>query len=320
MVTDATVEAADRAARIWAAAEPGPIVPGSEAHKRAFCRMLLDTHNPYRPSIIDWPALDRPARDRLVGLPIWDIAVQTEGKARLRVLSYAEMVADPLLRRAIELDGFEEGRHKQVLSNLVEAYGIRLAPEPDYLRPRDPEWAFMVTGFSECIDSFFAFGLFALAKRSGFFPAPLVETFEPVMQEEGRHILFFVNWAAWHRRRLPWWRRPLFAIKTLAVWAFLIWERIGIAHGVGKGEAAGALETPQDNNFTMTGSKSLGAVDLSAAALIDICLAENDRRLSGYDPRLLRPNVVPRLMRFARRLMRFAHRLARWRGNRVSAP
>ncbi len=313
MVTDATVEAADRAARIWAAAEAGPIVPGSEAHKRAFCRMLLDTHNPYRPSIIDWPPLDPEARDRLVGLPIWDIAVQTEGKARLRVLSYAEAVADPLLRQAIELDGFEEGRHKQVLANLVEAYGIHLTPEPDYLRPRDPEWAFMVTGFSECIDSFFAFGLFALAKRSGFFPAALVETFEPVMQEEGRHILFFVNWVAWHRRRLPWWRRPWFAIKTLAVWAFLIWERIGIARGVGKGEAAGALETPQDNNFTMTGSKSLGAVDLSAAALIDICLAENDRRLSGYDPRLLRPNVVPRLMRFARRL-------ARWRGNPVSAP
>jgi hypothetical protein len=320
MVTDATVEAADRAARIWAAAEPGPIVPGSDAHKRAFCRMLLDTHNPYRPSIIDWPPLDPEARDRLVGLPIWDIAVQTEGKARLRVLSYAEAVADSLLRQAIELDGFEEGRHKQVLANLVEAYGIHLTPEPDYLRPRDPEWAFMVTGFSECIDSFFAFGLFALAKRSGFFPAALVETFEPVMQEEGRHILFFVNWVAWHRRRLPWWRRPWFAIKTLAVWAFLIWERIGIARGVGHSEAAGALETPQDNNFTMTGSKSLGAVDLSAAALIDICLAENDRRLAGYDPRLLRPNVVPRLMRFARRLMRLAHRLARWRGNPVSAP
>jgi hypothetical protein len=320
MVTDATVEAADRAARIWAAAEPGPIVPGSDAHKRAFCRMLLDTHNPYRPSIIDWPPLDPEARDRLVGLPIWDIAVQTEGKARLRVLSYAEAVADSLLRQAIELDGFEEGRHKQVLANLVEAYGIHLTPEPDYLRPRDPEWAFMVTGFSECIDSFFAFGLFALAKRSGFFPAALVETFEPVMQEEGRHILFFVNWVAWHRRRLPWWRRPWFAIKTLAVWAFLIWERIGIARGAGHSEAAGALETPQDNNFTMTGSKSLGAVDLSAAALIDICLAENDRRLAGYDPRLLRPNVVPRLMRFARRLMRLAHRLARWRGNPVSAP
>jgi hypothetical protein len=301
MSDDAAVAAADRTARVWAAAERGPIVPGSEAHKTAFCRMLLDTHNPYKPSIIDWPTLEAGARSRLVSLPIWDIAVQTEGKARLRVLSYGRTIADPLLRQAIELDGFEEGRHKEVLSNLVQAYGIRLAPEPEYLRPRDPEWAFMVTGFSECIDSFFAFGLFALAKRSGFFPPSLVDTFEPVMQEEGRHILFFVNWVAWHRRNLPFWRRPIFWGKVLAVWTFLLWERIGIARGFdGAGDGEQGI-VPQDNNFTLTGSKAVGAVDLSLAALMDVCLAENDRRLSGYDARLLRPMVVPRLVRFARR-------------------
>ncbi len=306
MLDDAVVRAADRAARIWVATEPGPITPGSEAHKRAFCQMLLDTHNPYKPSIIDWPMLDPDARDRLVSLPIWDIAVQTEGKARLRVLSYADLVEDPLLRQAVELDGFEEGRHKEVLSNLVQAYGIPLAPEPEYLRPRDPQWAFMVTGFSECIDSFFAFGLFALAQRSGFFPPALVDTFEPVMQEEGRHIIFFINWVAWYKRNLPLWWRPLFAAKVLAVWVFLVWERIGIARSVGSAGDAASGTVPQDNNFTLTGSKAVGAVDLSVATLIDVCLEENERRLSGYDTRLLRPNLVPRLMRFARRFMRQA--------------
>jgi hypothetical protein len=284
---------------MWSAADAGHIRPGSEAHKDAFCRMLIETHNPFKPAIIDWPPLDDEARARLVGLPIWDIAVQTEGKARLRVLSYAAEVADPLLRRAIELDGFEEGRHKQVLANLVAAYGISLAPEPAYVPPRDPLWAFMVTGFSECIDSFFAFGLFALARKSGFFPPALVDTFEPVMQEETRHILFFVNWVAWHRRNLPWWQRPGFALKVAAVWAFLVWERIGLARGLSDDGAA-----VQDNNFTVTGSQSLGAAPVSLAALIDLCLAENDRRLFGYDPRLLRPAVVPRLMRFARRFLR----------------
>ena len=156
MSDEGVVAAADRAARVWTAPVPGPIIPGSEAHKAAFCRMLLDTHNPYRPSIIDWPELELEARSRLVSLPIWDIAVQTEGRARLRVLSYGEKITDPLLHQAIKLDGFEEGRHKEVLSNLVQAYGIHLAPEPEYRWPRDPEWAFMVTGFSECIDSFFA--------------------------------------------------------------------------------------------------------------------------------------------------------------------
>ncbi|MBV8507454.1 MAG: hypothetical protein JOZ11_16820, partial [Alphaproteobacteria bacterium] len=37
----AEVGAADRAARIWTAGECGPIILGSEAHKRAFCRLLL---------------------------------------------------------------------------------------------------------------------------------------------------------------------------------------------------------------------------------------------------------------------------------------
>ena len=298
------VRAADRAARIWEAHEFGPIMLGSEAHKQAFCRMLLDTHNPYRPSIIDWPALDPAARDRLVSLPIWDIAMQTEGNATLRVLSYASTVADPLLREAIEVDGFEETRHKQVLSNLVAAYGIPLAPEPDYLPPKDPEWAFLLAGFCECVDTFFAFGLFALAKRSGFFPLELVDTFEPVVQEEGRHIIFFVNWVAWHRRNLPAWRRILFTAKILSAWAFLIWERIGFARGLNDGRDASPSRNPQDNNFVFTGSRVIGSSNVSAAAVIDICLSEYEGRFAGYDARLLRPRLMPRLMRFVRRFMR----------------
>jgi hypothetical protein len=300
----AEVRVADRAAGTWEAGVCGPIVRGSEAHKQAFCRMLLDTHNPYRPSIVDWPALDPEARDRLVSLPIWDIAMQTEGNASLRVLSYANSVADPLLREAIEIDGFEETRHKQVLSNLVAAYGIRLAPEPEYLPPKHPEWAFLLAGYCECVDTFFAFGLFALAKRSGFFPPELVDTFEPVVQEEGRHIIFFVNWVSWHRRNLPVWRRVLFAGKIVSVWAFLIWERIGFARGLDGDARAQPASTPQDNNFVFTGSRAIGSGNVSAAAVIDICLSENERRFAGYDPRLLRPRLMPRLMRFARRFMR----------------
>jgi len=279
-----------------APAAPGPIRLGSTDHKNLFCRTLLTTFDPYRPAVIDWPALEPAALERLKFLPIWDIAVQTEGKAGLRVATYGEQVSDLSLKRAIALNAFEERRHKHVLHNMVQAYGIKLQPEPDYVRPRDAEWAFMVTGYSECIDSFFAFGLFETAKRSGFFPAELVETFEPVMREEGRHILFFVNWVAWHRRNMPLWRRPWFALKIVGVWMFLIWERIGIARTAGSA-------APQDNNFTVNGAKDLG-VDVSVAQLMDTCLAENDRRLGIYDSRLIRPNVVPRLVRLARRMMR----------------
>jgi len=272
----------------------GPIRIGSDEHKRLFCKTLLDTHNPYRPRVLDWPKLDEDAERRITSLPIWDIAVQTENKAGLNVQTYAEAISDPLLKKAVTLDGFEEKRHRHVLANLVEAYGIKLSPEPTYDRPRDPEWAFMVTGYSECIDSFFAFGLFKAAKDTGYFPAELVDTFEPVVHEEGRHILFFVNWIAWHRRNMPFWRRPWFELKVFAVWLFLIYERIGIAKDVGNGQ--------QDNNFTVNGAQALGA-DINVGELVAICVAENDRRLSIYDPRLKRPRFVPFMARLALRFI-----------------
>ncbi len=296
----ATLAAADFAARHWSSDHPGPLRPGSEAHKQAVARMFRDTFNPYRPTIIDWPKLSDAERDRLVALPIWDIAVQTEGRARLRMLSYANSLADPAWREAIALNGWEEGRHKTVLSNLVAAYGIQLAPEPAYIDPRDPEWAYLVTGYSECVDSFFAFGLFALARRSGFFPPELVETFEPVMQEECRHILLFANWLAWRRRTLPWWRRVRFELRVAAVWVFLGWERIGIARGM---DSDKKISTP-DNNFTVTGSRAVSDRQVSVPELIGLCLSENDRRFAGYDTRLLRPTTMPGLVRFARRFMR----------------
>jgi hypothetical protein len=165
-----TVAAADSRARHWRYPHPGRLRPGSPEHKAAMCAMFAETFNPYKPSVIAWPKLEPEALHRIVSLPIWDIAVQTEGKARLRMSAYAETLSDPDIREAIARNGWEENRHKEVLSKLVEAYGIPLAPEPEYVKPKDPEWAYMVTGFSECVDSFFAFGLFEMARQSGFFP------------------------------------------------------------------------------------------------------------------------------------------------------
>ena len=286
----------DLSTEAWPAPPPGGgFRLGSEAHKRLFCKTLLDTFDPYRPAIIDWPELEPEVLARLVSLPIWDIAVQTEGRAMRRVKSYGDKIRDELLHRAVALNAYEEGRHKLVLSNLVQAYGINLQPEPEYEAPRDTEWAFMVTGFSECIDSFFAFGLFEHAKSSGFFPEELVDTFEPVIQEEGRHILFFVNWVAWHRRNMPLWRRPWFELKVWGVWLFLVWERMGIARDLDV--------TGDDNNFTVNGAEEVGG-DIEITALMDLCLSENDRRLGGYDARLLRPRFVPAMVRLARRFMK----------------
>jgi hypothetical protein len=294
------IEAADRSSRYWRSDYSGKLRPGSEAHKLAVCRMFRETFNPYRPSVIEWPKLPADALERLTSLPIWDIAVQTEGKARLRMASYARQVCDPEMKAAIALNSWEENRHKEVLSTLVRTYGIQLANEPPYQQPRNAEWAYMVTGYSECIDSFFAFGLFESARRSRFFPEELVQTFEPVMQDECRHILLFANWVAWYRAQLPWYRRIYFELKVAAVWVFLGWERLGIARGLG---AAGKKKR-DNSNFPMSSSKAVAGDDVNVPDLMALCLEENDRRFAGYDARLLRPTTMPRLVRFALRFMR----------------
>jgi hypothetical protein len=192
-----------------------------------------------------------------------------------------------LLREAIALNAFEERRHKEVLGHMIRFYGIEIGEEPAYATPRRPEWSFLRTGYGEFIDSFFAFGLYALAKRSGFFPAELVEVFEPVIQEEARHNLFFANWLAWRQARAPFWRRPFLALQRIA--ALLVQVRGRLQVG---GEING-------ENFTMKGGEAMG-FDVSPRSLLDLCLAENDRRFAPYDERLLRPRLMPRLARLAR--------------------
>jgi hypothetical protein len=115
------------------------------------------------------------------------------------------------------------------------------------------------------------------------------------MQEECRHILFYVNWAAWHRRNLPLWRRPWFALRVFAVWYCLIRERIQTARGVGH------------QGFTATSHESMG-LDVDPVGLLEICLAENARRMSGYDARLVRPRIMPLLAGVALRFMRLCRK------------
>jgi hypothetical protein len=211
----------------------GPVRLGSEEHQRLFCLELLETHDPYRPAVIDWPGLDPVTRSKVVSLPIWDIAVQTEGRAGMNVRTFVEGLAPGLLKDAVEMNPFEETRHKTVLANMVAYYGVDLEPEPPYRRSRDPEW----------------------------------------------------------------WRRPWFELKVIAVWLFLVWERIGVANRMENSEKA------KDNNFTLNGSKELG-VEITFPQLARICLEENEHRLAPYDARLIRPVFVPGMIRLALRFLK----------------
>ncbi len=255
---------------------------GSHEHKALFCRALIDTHDPYDPADIRWPAIDQASRDRIAALPFWQDAIADERNAHLKLEALAARQDDPLLAEALALQGREEGRHARIIEGLLRAYDIPVAPLPPPVIPANPEFAYMKLGYGECCDSFFAFGMFKIAERSGFFPKPLVQVFEPIVQEEARHIVFFQNWVAYVRANRPALHRPLHRLTCARSLALSVWTRARIGLSLTKG---GGDKKPSD-----------GFGGVSLRQYLELCQAENTRRTAGFDQRLLRPRLIPGLV------------------------
>jgi hypothetical protein len=277
---------------------------GSEEHKRLLCRTFIDTHDPFKPAEIRWPELDAEGLARLKSMPVWNEATRTEAATAVKVQSLGDTEKDPLLAEAIRLQGFEEGRHAEVLHLLTRHYGIPVAPYPPPEVPSDPTRAFLRTGYGECLDSFFAFGLFRLGVEAELFPKGLTDVFEQIMQEEARHILFIVNWAAYLRAQRPMVLRPAFDAWRAWNIAGQAFDRLrgalAMAGGDGKKkDDGGKAEEPgrdeSQRGFTLKSHSVFG--DFSLRSFLETCLAENDRRLSLYDSRLLRPMLVPSVIK-----------------------
>ena len=277
--------------------DPASLRPGSPEHKRLLARFFFDTHVEYDPEHIAWPTLSADELKRLTGLPFWQEAVSTENVTSNTVTAAAALESDPELSRAIALQGFEEQRHARLLAALTAHYRIPIEFPAPYT-PRKLEDDFLFAGFGECFDSFFAFGLFALARESGYFPAALVTVFEPVMEEEVRHILFFVNWVKARRMELPWWKRPAFRARCAWIILKQVASRVKTARSMGGADPAGA----PSENFTLTAHQNIAA-PVTLHGLLEKCLAENDRRMARYDARLLRPRLVPGIARVLFRIL-----------------
>lgn len=265
---------------------------GSIEHRDLFCRFFIDSHIKFDPEATSWPSLEGGDLTRLAGLPFWGEAVSTERVTARTVQTAAQYEADPVVREALALQGDEEGRHALLLRSLTQFYQIDLPPMPPMPQQRDVNWEFLYAGYGECFDSFFAFGLMAIARDSGYFSQDLIGIFDPIMQEEARHILFFVNWVAYHRAQMPWYRRPWFDLQRLVVAVMQIVSRLKTARGMNQG-----------NNFTMKGHTEINA-DITPRGFLQLCLAENDARFSRYDPRLIRPKFVPAMARLTLKVLR----------------
>ena len=256
---------------------------GSDAHKELFCRFFIDTHKPFKPDELHWPELSEETIQKLAKFPIWDHAVFTERQVSNKLNAYAEEITDPLLKEAMALQGYEEGRHADLLKYFLNRYNIPFEEKPDNPLSDDLEMSFLRTGAGECIDSFFAFGFLEISKSSKDYPLELIEVMEPIVQEEARHILFIANWILYQRYQQPALLQPLHSFKTLLSFWNAGWSRLMDLKNLG-GEAFTIQARKQENS-------SMGAKDF-----IQLCLRENKRRLNEYDPLLARPKLIPRLM------------------------
>lgn len=265
---------------------------GSDAHLTLLCREFIDTHDPFEPEKLPWPDLDEASIAKLRALPFWDEAIRTERRTGAKVSAYAAWETPPLLREAVALQGFEETRHAALLDTLMRRYAIDADPGPEQPLPHDLEAAFMRTGYGECIDSFFAFGMVALARDSEFLPHALLDVLEPIVQEEVRHILFLVNWVAYKRGQRPALLRPLYRLRCLASFTGAAYDRARSAGNVAGNVGNGASK----DGFTASGASAVTG-DFSVRSFVARCLDENTRRFARYAPELLRPRFVPAMAR-----------------------
>jgi len=264
---------------------------GSDEHKELLCRTFMESHRAYDPQDWPWPQLDEISLARLRAIPIWTMALEVELGAGDMLAAFAKSEPDPLVRQALELQGYEEARHGRILQCMIDRYGLRVNPQVPKKEPT--RQAFVDFGYDECVDSFAGFGIFRLARDARILPESLTSLFSRVLVEEARHIVFFVNWVAWDRYRRGLRGPVLQALPALFCYGAAVARRV-------KGGSEIQSNVPGSETIDLFGDVLSG---LTPAIFLRACVEENDRYMAAFDPRLLRPRVIPTLGKFALAIM-----------------
>jgi hypothetical protein len=262
---------------------------GSDEHKQLLCQSFLASHRAYEPAELPWPDLDDVSLARLRAIPVWNMALEVEISAGSMLAAFAANETDALVRQALELQGYEESRHGRMLGELVRRYGLTATPRDSNQKPT--RQAFIDFGYDECVDSFAGFGIFKLARDARILPESLTSLFARVLEEEARHIVFFVNWVAWDRYRRGCRGSLMQALPALAGYGSAIYRRVKSGT-----EMQGGNDSGGDGVIDLFSDVLKG---LTPAKFLRACVDENDRYMRAFDARLLRPQVIPTLGRVA---------------------
>jgi hypothetical protein len=264
---------------------------GCDAHKERFCRDFIASHCRFDPATLTWPDLDEVALGRLRAIPFWEEVLYTERRAGAIVDAYAQTIADPLVREAVALQGFEEARHAELLREMIRRYRI-VAEERPLDQPLSPDLrrAFADFGYGECLDSFLGFGVFKIARRSGFLPEPMFKIFDMLMREETRHIVFFINWMAWQQASRGGLTGSLRGVNAVRYYGRAIGRLLGT---VRRGRQAN-----DGRDFSAT-QASVFLEGFTLRSFLEECCAEHERRMREFAPDLLKPRFLPGLAAIA---------------------
>ncbi len=220
------------------------------------------------------------------------------------VAAYAETIADPLIREALVTQGVEESRHARLLAEMLKRYEVPVVEKPP-LPATAKERAFLDFGYEECIDSFFGFGIFGLARRVQLFVPELTDIFEIVLLEEARHVTFFVNWIAYERMRRGRGAKPFQAFATALGYVRAVMRIV-------RTFAPGAKDAPKAQGVGF-GAEGAFAIldDVTWRSFLQSCVLENDRYMADMPRDLLTPTVLPKLAKLALALPSFHARSRR---------
>ncbi len=257
---------------------------GSPAHRDLLCTTFLETHVAFEPESLPWPKLEPRYVDLLRSFPFWSFALSMEQEAGRMITDFAQTIDDPLVRKAIELQAYEESRHGRLLKYMLNRYEIDFpaVPVTNKLVDRDD---FLTFGFSECTDSFIGFTGFALARAKRVFPDGLLDVFEQILYEEARHIVFFTNWWRYEEARAG---RNNVVTRVSRAMRYQVRALLHTAQG------AQGSQTSANLDLTAGGSAEILA-GVSPKMFLEIGLAENRAMMGRLDRRLLRPRLIPTL-------------------------
>ena len=115
------------------------------------------------------------------------------------------------------------------------------------------------------------------------------------MYEETRHIVFFINWMAYTEAQRGWVARTVLPLTSFHYYLRALRRMLGLAR---RGK-----EMNDGKNFAAT-QVSMFLDGFNFRQFLEDCYSENSRRMSAFEPELLRPGFLPQLTETALKALR----------------